>query len=204
MNPKEDPEKKHFYTYCINEKDFIKKGKKTELFIFYEYIEKTLNEFSKINDEVFEVIRLFLNNIYLLISKSEENEKYLKYVIYIEEKAEELEKIGKEKIKNFIDFSDIDNEEIKKLNNLRINIRILEDLFWLVVKNKEIPNNGLYLVIPHFLNVSSKYVFYYIAVKYYDKLKPIKRLDNIEVKYNDEKYREYLNKYKNKRLDEYI
>jgi len=204
MNPKNDPEKKHFYTYCINEKDFIKKGKKTELFIFYEHIEKTLNEFPKINDEVFEIIRLFLNNIYLLISKSEENEKYLKYVIYIEEKAEELEKIGREKIKNFIDFSDIDNEEIKKLNNLRINIRILEDLFWLVVKNKEIPNNGLYLVIPHFLNVSSKYVFYYIVVKYYDKLKPIKRLDNIEVKYNEEKYREYLNKYKNKSLDEYI
>lgn len=204
MNPKEDPEKKHFYTYCINEKDFIKKGKKTELFIFYEHIEKTLNEFPKINDEFFEIIRLFLNNIYLLISKSEENEKYLKYVIYIEEKAEELEKIGREKIKNFIDFSDIDNEEIKKLNNLRINIRILEDLFWLVVKNKEIPNNGLYLVIPHFLNVSSKYVFYYIVVKYYDKLKPIKRLDNMIVKYNEEKYREYLNKYKNKSLDEYI
>ena len=177
MSPKDDPEKKHFYTYCINEKDFIKKGKKTELFIFYEHIEKTLNEFPKINDEVFEIIRLFLNNIYLLISKPEENEKYLKYAVYVEEKAEELEKIGKEKIKNFIDFSDIDNEEIKKLNNLRINIRILEDLFWLVVKNKEIPNDGLYLVIPHFLNVSSKYVFYYIVVKYYDKLKPIKRLD---------------------------
>jgi len=203
MNPKNDPEKKHFYTYCINEKDFIKKGEKVELFIFYEYIEKTLNEFPKINDEIFEIIRLFLNNIYLLISKPEENEKYLKYVIYIEEKAEELEKIGKEKIKNFVDFSDIDDEEIKKLNNLRINIRILEDLFWLVVKNKEIPNNGLYLVIPHFLNVSSKYVFYYIVVKYYDKLKPIKRLDNI-IKYNEEKYKEYLNKYKNKKLDEYI
>jgi hypothetical protein len=204
MNPKNDPEKKHFYTYCINEKDFIKKGKRTELFIFYEHIEKTLNEFPKINEEILEIIRLFLNNIYLLISKPEENEKYLKYVTYIEEKAEELEKIGREKIKNFIDFSDIDNEEIKKLNNLRINIRILEDLFWLVVKNKEIPNNGLYLIIPHFLNVSSKYVFYYIVVKYYDKLKSIKRLDNIEVKYNEEKYREYLNKYKNKSLDEYI
>jgi hypothetical protein len=203
MNPKEDLEKKHFYTYCISENGFIKKGEKVELFIFYEYIEKTLNEFPKINDEIFEIIRLFLNNIYLLISKPEENEKYLKYVVYIEEKAEELEKIGKEKIKNFVDFSDIDDEEIKKLNNLRINIRILENLFWLVVKNKEIPNNGLYLVIPHFLNVSSKYVFYYIVVKYYDKLKPIKRLDNI-VKYNEEKYREYLNKYKNKKLDEYI
>jgi hypothetical protein len=42
------------------------------------------------------------------------------------------------------------------------------------------------------------------VVKYYDKLKPIKRLDNIEIKYNEEKYKEYLNKYKNKRLDEYI
>ncbi|MFP3290046.1 MAG: hypothetical protein RXN31_02410 [Candidatus Nanopusillus acidilobi] len=204
MNPKDDPEKKHFYTYCISEKDYIKKGERVGLFIFYEYIEKTLNEFPKIDDEVLEIIRLFLNNIYLLISKPEENEKYLKYAVYIEEKAEELEKIGKEKIKNFIDFSDIDNEEIKKLNNLRIDIRILEDLFWLIVKNKEIPNNGLYLVIPHFLNVSSKYVFYYIAIKYYDKLKPIKRLDNIEVKYNEEKYKEYLNKYKNKKLDEYI
>jgi len=204
MNPKDDLEKKHFYTYCISEKDYIKKGEKIELFIFYEHIEKTLNEFPKINDEVLEIIRIFLNNIYLLISKPEENEKYLKYAVYIEERAEELEKIGKEKIKNFVDFSDTDNEEIKKLNNLRINIRILEDLFWLVVKNKEIPNNGLYLVIPHFLNVSSKYVFYYIASKYYDKLKPIKRLDNIEIKYNEEKYKEYLNKYKNKRLDEYI
>jgi len=204
MNSKNDIEKKHFYTYCISEKDYIKKGEKVELFIFYEYIEKTLNEFPKTNDEVLEIIRLFLNNIYLLISKPEENEKYLKYAVYIEEKAEELEKIGKEKIKNFVDFSDIDDEEIKKLNNLRINIRILEDLFWLVVKNKEIPNNGLYLVIPHFLNVSSKYVFYYIAVKYYDKLKPIKRLDNIEIKYNEEKYKEYLNKYKNKSLYEYI
>ena len=203
MNPKEDLEKKHFYTYCIIENGFIRKVEKVGLFIFYEYIEKTLNEFPKINDVIFEIIRLFLNNIYLLISKPEENEKYLKYVVYIEEKAEELEKIGKEKIKNFIDFSDIDDEEIKKLNNLRINIRILENLFWLVVKNKEIPNNGLYLVIPHFLNVSSKYVFYYIVVKYYNKLKPIKRLDNI-IKYNEEKYREYLNKYKNKKLDEYI
>jgi len=204
MNPKDDIEKKHFYTYCISEKDYIKKGERVGLFIFYEYIEKTLNEFPKIDDEVLEIIRLFLNNIYLLISKPEENEKYLKYVIYIEERAEELEKIGKEKIKYFVDFSDIDDEEIKKLNNLRINIRILEDLFWLIAKNKEIPNNGLYLVIPHFLNVSSKYVFYYIVVKYHDKLKPIKRLDNIEVKYNEEKYKEYLNKYKNKRLDEYI
>jgi len=204
MNPKNDPEKKHFYTYCINEKDYIKKGERVEMFIFYEYIEKTLNEFPKINDEIFEIIRLFLNNIYLLIAKPEENEKYLKYAVYIEEKAEELEKIGREKIRSFVDFSDIDNEEIRKLNNLRINIRILEDLFWLVVKNKEIPDNGLYLVIPHFLNVSSKYVFYYIVVKYYDKLKPIRRLDIIEVKYNEEKYREYLNKYKNKKLDEYI
>jgi len=34
MNPKEDPEKKHFYTYCINEKGFIKKGKKQNYLYF--------------------------------------------------------------------------------------------------------------------------------------------------------------------------
>ncbi|WP_231434205.1 hypothetical protein [Candidatus Nanopusillus massiliensis] len=49
-------------------------------------------------------IRLFLNNIYLLISKPEENEKYLKYAVYTQEKAEELEKIGTEKIKKIYTF----------------------------------------------------------------------------------------------------
>ena len=203
MNPKNEIDKKHFYTYCISEEDYIKKSKGASLFLFYEYIEKTLNEFPKIEEKDFEIIKLFLENIYLLISKPEENEKYLKYAVYLEERAEELEKEGLKKINYFIDFSSIEDKEIRELNNLRINIRILEDMFWIVVKDKGIPNNGLYLVIPHFLNVASKYVFYYIVNKYYDKLKPIKRLE-FDVNYNEEKYKKYLESYKNKSLKEYI
>ncbi|BFI73789.1 hypothetical protein YN1_7760 [Nanoarchaeota archaeon] len=203
MNVKEDPSKKHFYTYCISEKDYIRKSKATDLFLFYEFIEKTLNEFPNIKDENLDIIRLFLENIYLLISKPEENEKYLKYAVYLEEKAEELEKEGKNKINYFIDFSSIEDKEIKELNNLRINIRILEILFWNIVKNNQIPDNGLYLTIPHFLNVASKYIFYYIVNKYFDKLKPLERL-NIEINYNEEKYKKYLENYKNKSLKEYI
>jgi hypothetical protein len=207
MNPKNEPDKKHFYTYCISEKNYIKKAKATSLFLFYEYIEKTLNEFPKVKDEYLEIIRIILQNIYLLIAKPEEIEKYFKYIIKLENKAEELEKEGIKKVNYFIDFSSIENKEIKELNNLRINIRILEIMFWEVVKNKNIPDNGLYLVIPHFLNVASKYIFYYIVINYQNELKPIKRIDEIKIELNEEeikKCKEYLESYKNKKLSDYL
>jgi hypothetical protein len=207
MNPKNELDKRHFYTYCINEKDYIKKSKAISLFLFYEYIEKTLNEFPKINDEYLEIIKIILQNIYLLIAKPEEIEKYFKYIIKLENKAEELEKEGMKKMNYFIDFSSIENKEVKELNNLRINIRVLEIMFWDVVKNNNIPDDGLYLVIPHFLNVASKYIFYYIVINYYNELKPVKRIDEIKIELNEEemkKYKEYLEIYKNKKLSDYL
>ncbi|MGC9133078.1 MAG: hypothetical protein ACP5GJ_01575 [Nanopusillaceae archaeon] len=207
MNPKNELDKRHFYTYCINEKDYIKKSKAISLFLFYEYIEKTLNEFPKINDEYLEIIKIILQNIYLLIAKPEEIEKYFKYIIKLENKAEELEKEGMKKMNYFIDFSSIENKEVKELNNLRINIRVLEIMFWDGVKNNNIPDDGLYLVIPHFLNVASKYIFYYIVINYYNELKPVKRIDEIKIELNEEemkRYKEYLEIYKNKKLSDYL
>lgn len=203
MNPKEDISKKHFYTFCLSRKTYIKKSEGINLFLFYEFIEKTLNEFPKIENKDFEIIRLFLNNIYYLISIPEENKNYLKYVVYLERKAEEMEKEGLKIVKNFIDFSKIDDKEIKELNNLRINLRILEILFWNIIKNKELPDNSFYLVIPHFLNVSSKYVFYYIVLNYKDKLKYLERL-KLDIEFDENLYKKYLEAYKDKKLYDYI
>ncbi|MEM1684369.1 MAG: hypothetical protein QW184_01475 [Nanopusillaceae archaeon] len=194
-------EKDHFYTYCVLNKKFIKKSNIPNFLLFLEYIEKTLSEFPKEEGDL-KIIKNVLSNIYRLFAIPKESEEILKYVVYLEEKAYELEKIGKTMVKDFIDFAEIDNDKIRKLNNLRVNIRILENLFWIAIKEIKI-NDGLLLVIPHFLNVASKYIFYYIVVNYKDDLKYIERnLGNIE--YNENLYKEYLEKYKNKNLKEYL
>ncbi|MEM4571528.1 MAG: hypothetical protein QW038_01550 [Nanopusillaceae archaeon] len=194
-------EKDHFYTYCVLNKKFIKKSNIPNFLLFLEYIEKTLSEFPKEEGDL-KIIKNVLSNIYRLFAIPKESEEILKYVVYLEEKAHELEKIGKTMVKDFIDFAEIDNDKIRKLNNLRVNIRILENLFWIAIKEIKI-NDGLLLVIPHFLNVASKYIFYYIVVNYKDDLKYIERnLGNIE--YNENLYKEYLEKYKNKNLKEYL
>ncbi|GEM_PF-2084932 len=201
LDIKKDLEKRHFYSYCILKKEFIKKSEALELFLFYEFIEKTINEFPKIKDKDFIIIKNILQNIYKIIAKPDIVESYLKYIVYLEEKAEDLEEKGKKMINNFIDFGDIDDKTIKELNNLRINMRILENLFWIAARKLE--NNGLYLIIPHFLNIASKYIFYYIVVNYKDKLKYIEE-PKVEIKFNEEKYKRYLEIYKNKNLFDFI
>ncbi|BBL45528.1 hypothetical protein MJ1_0364 [Nanobdella aerobiophila] len=206
MNPKNDPDKKNFYTYNIIEKAYIRKARAIDLFLFYEYIEKILNEFPKINNEYINIIRSFLENIYYLISNPEENIKYLKYVVHLELEAERLEKEGLKRLNYFIDFSSVDDNIIKLLNGVRIDIRILELLFWNAVKNNMIKDNPNYLVIAHFLNMASKYIFYYIVNNYYEKLKPLERI-NTDINLNKEeedKYKKYLEAYKDKSLKDYL
>jgi len=195
-------EKDHFYTFCIINKDIVKKSKVSSFLLFLEYIEKTLSEFPKVQDEDFELIKYLLSNLYLVFANQKFGEDFLKYVVYLEEKANKLEEEGKKFVKDFIDFSSIEDQTIKELNNLRINTRILENLFWNAAK--EINNkDGIILVIPHFLNVLSKFVFWYIAVNFKDKLKYIKRHFK-EVKFNEELYKKYLETYKKVTLDDYL
>ncbi|MEM1895848.1 MAG: hypothetical protein QXR54_01545, partial [Nanopusillaceae archaeon] len=182
-------------------KNFVKKSDISNFLLFLEYIEKTLSEFPKEEGDL-KMIKNILSNIYRLFAIPKEAEEILKYVVYLEEKANDLERIGKSFVKDFIDFAEIDNENIRKLNNLRVNIRILENLFWIAAKEIEI-NDGLLLVIPHFLNIASKYIFYYIVVNYKDELKYIKR-DLGNIKYNEDLYKKYLEKYKKENLKNYL
>ena len=199
MNYKENLEAKNFYTFCIGE--WIKKSEKSKLFLFYNFIEKTLNEFPKIKEKEFEVIRFLLLNLYKIIAIPEKFEEYLKYVVFLERRAEDLEEKCKDLINHFVDFSVIEKQEIKDLNNLRINLRILESLFWEAAY--ELKDDGRYLVIPHFLNVASKFVFYYIVYKFRDDLKELtEKIEEIE--YNKELYEKYKEIYTKKSLKEYL
>jgi len=195
-------EKDHFYTFCIINKKFVKKSKVSNLLLFMEYIEKTLSEFPKIRDEDFELIKYLLSNLYRIFTDIKFGEDFLKYVVYLEEKTKKLEEEGKMYIKDFIDFSSIEDQTIKELNNLRINVRISEDLFWNAAKEMD-KRDGIMLVIPHFLNVLSKFVFWYIVVNFKDKLKYIKK-DFKEVKFDEELYKKYLETYKKVTLNDYL
>jgi len=195
-------EKDHFYTFCIINKSLVKKSRISNILLFLEYIEKTLLEFPKIEDNDFELIRYLLSNLYRILADQKFGEDFLKYVVYLEEKTKKLEEEGKKYIKDFIDFSSIEDQTIRELNNLRINARILEDLFWNAAKEMN-NKDGIMLVIPHFLNVLSKFVFWYIAVNFKDKLKYIKK-DFKEVEFNKELYKKYLETYKKVTLDDYL
>ena len=195
-------EKDHFYTFCIINKSLVKKSRISNILLFLEYIEKTLLEFPKVQDEDFELIRYLLSNLYRILADQKFGEDFLKYVVYLEEKTKELEEEGKKYIKDFIDFSSIEDQTIRELNNLRINTRILEDLFWNAAKEMN-NKDGIMLVIPHFLNVLSKFVFWYIAINFKDKLKYIKK-DFKEVEFNKELYKKYLETYKKVTLDDYL
>jgi len=195
-------EKDHFYTFCIINKSLVKKSRISNILLFLEYIEKTLLEFPKVQDEDFELIRYLLSNLYRIFADQKFGEDFLKYVVYLEEKTKKLEEEGKKYIKDFIDFSSIEDQTIKELNNLRINARILEDLFWNAAKEID-KRDGIILVIPHFLNVLSKFIFWYIVVNFKDKLKYIKK-DFKEVKFNEELYKKYLETYKKVTLNDYL
>jgi len=195
-------EKDHFYTFCIINKSLVKKSKVSNLLLFMEYIEKTLSEFPRIRDEDLELIKYLLSNLYRIFADQKFGEDFLKYVVYLEEKTKKLEEEGKKYIKDFIDFSSIEDQTIKELNNLRINARILENLFWNAAKEID-KRDGIMLVIPHFLNVLSKFIFWYIVANFKDKLKYIKK-DFKEVKFNEELYKKYLETYKKITLNDYL
>ncbi|RDD52516.1 hypothetical protein BA065_01390, partial [Nanoarchaeota archaeon NZ13-N] len=192
----------HFYTFCIINKDLVKKSEVSNFLLFMEFLEKTLSEFPRIQEEDFELIKYLLSNLYLIFANQKFGEDFLKYVVYLEEKAKKLEEEGKKIVKDFIDFSSIEDQTIKELNNLRINARILENLFWNAAREIN-RKEGIILVIPQFLNVLSKFVFWYIAVNFKDKIKYIRR-DFKEVKFNEELYKKYLETYKKVTLDDYL
>jgi len=195
-------EKYHFYTFCIVDKSLVKKSEVSNFLLFLEYIEKTLLEFPKVQDEDFELIKYLLSNLYRIFADQKFGEDFLKHVVYLEEKTKKLEEEGKNYVKDFIDFPSIEDQTIRELNNLRINSRILEDLFWNAAKEID-KKDGIILVIPHFLNVLSKFVFWYIAVNFKDKLKYIKK-DFRKVEFNEELYKKYLETYKKVTLDDYL
>jgi len=201
MSYKDNPETKHFYSITCD--GWSKKKDKSFVFLFLEVIEKTLNDYPKVRDDVLDIIKQFLKSIYVLLWDPNKYEYFLRVTVYVEERAEELEKNCK--LSDFVDFSEIDDEDIKVLNNLRINLRILESLFWEAAE--QLPDKGEYLIIPHFLNVSSKYVFYYIMDKY--DIQKFYRGSKLLVDFNklnvdEKKFREYCQIYKSKKLSDFL
>ena len=195
-------EKDHFHTYCVIGKNYIKKSRISNFLLFMEYIEKTLSEFPDVEDKDFDIIKYLLSTIYLIFAEPKEAKEQLKYIVYLEEKAKKMEEEGKKYVKDFIDFSSIKNPKIKELNNLRVNIRILESLFWNAVREIE-KRDGFLLAIPHLLNVLSKYVFWYIVLNYKDELKYIKKKFE-EVEFDEALYKKYIETYEKSSLDDYL
>ncbi len=201
MGYKDNLETKHFYSITCD--GWNKKKDKSSVFLFLETIEKTLNDYPKNKDDVLEVIRQFLKSVYVLLWDSSKYESFLRAAVYVEGKAEELEK--KYKLSEFVDFSEVENDEIKALNNLRINLRILESLFW--ESAEQLPDRGEYLVVPHFLNVASKYVFYYIIdnydiQKFYRGSKLLIDFNKLNV--DEDKFKKYCWIYQNKKLSDFL
>lgn len=200
MNPKEIDEIADIYTFCITKKEYIKKSEMVDLMIFYEIVEDILNEYPKYNDKGLEVIKEGLKIIYKVIyDPNKFSEKLIKYGLYLDDKIKEY--ISSVKINKFIDFSEIDDYNVREINKLRIRIRILEAMFWRASKNLD--NNGLYLSIPFFLNKSSKYIFYFIVKEFNDKLKFLEEKE-INIDYNKERFEKLYNAYKKMNLKDFI
>ncbi len=198
---KKNLRKKHFYT--VTPYGIEKKSEFSELFKFYELIERTVGELpSEIEDDVINYIVFGLKNLYSFIWKKDRDD-LLKLAVYIEEKAEELEKREGSRIKGFIDFSKIHDERLRALNRLRINLRLLESQFWLAAREiVEHEDSGSLLYIPHFLNVSSKYVFYYIVSKL-DEIPYLEKLSFNE-KVNGELFEKYRETYSKMKLSDVV
>ncbi len=131
----------------------------SDFLLFLNKIEEIQMFLPEDGDQGIKLIKVGMFNIVTAFYK----ENVLKLFEKLAEKLEKmaLDKENKIKLTGFKDFSKA-NEEVKKLNLLRIRIREAEALLYKIIDKLE----EKYLVLARFLNAASKYLFYYTIEKY--------------------------------------
>ncbi len=133
-----------------------KKEEVTDLLLFFAKVD----ELQMLAKKELELIHLGIYNLITAMYKKDVLEKFKGLNEKIKKEIGEMEK--KIIMDSFVDFSRA-NKEIKELNLLRIRMREAEALLYKVIKEF---GKEEYMILAEFLNLASKYVFYYILKKY--------------------------------------